>query len=84
MIQVLQAYSHIENNQIVIDDKDNFNNFLKSIVAYQVSRFVVGEKKSRIIRFIPMVFEQIKNGYPQHNNYAAKFLALVSSVDNKT
>ncbi|SMM98618.1 hypothetical protein SPONL_2275 [uncultured Candidatus Thioglobus sp.] len=83
LIQVLKAYSHIDNHQIIIDEENKFNDFLKSIVAYQASRFIVGEKKSRIIRFIPMVFEQLKNGYSQHSNYADKFLALVSSVDNK-
>jgi len=83
LIQVLKAYSYIENHQIIINEKDNFNQFLKSIVAYQASRFIAGERKSRIIRFIPMVFDKLKNGYSQYDNYADKFLALVKSVDNK-
>ena len=81
MMSFLEHYSHLESNELIIDNSDEFNKALKSLVAYDASRFLANYPTGEVIRFIPMVFNRLKsNEYSSFTNYGDRFLSLVKNA----
>lgn len=81
LMEVLNHHSHIEYNEIILDDKTGFNDVLKCIVAYDASRFIANYPTGELARFIPMVFSRISSDdFIEYEGYAHKFIALVSGT----
>ena len=86
LINVLNEYSHInKNNELIIDNIEEFNKFLKFIVYYQVVHFIASYSSNGMVdpRFIATAFRDMKNGYAQYDNYTDKFRAIVSCADRQ-
>ncbi len=80
LMEMLDKYSHIESNELIVDDKNGFNEVLKALVAYDASRFIANYPTGELTRFIPMVFNRISNDFTEYGSYAERFTALVSSA----
>jgi hypothetical protein len=81
LMDILNNYSHIESNELVIDDKKALNKAFKVMVAYDASRFIANYPTGELARFIPTVFKRLSSdNYDQYESYADKFTALVSST----
>ncbi len=82
LMQLLNQHSHIESNELIIDDKSGFNASLKALVAYDASRFIANYPTGELTRFIPMVFSRISSdNFTDGERYADRFISLVTSSD---
>lgn len=82
MMKLLEHYSHIESNKLVIDNPPEFNKAIKSLVAYDAARFLANYPDGEVVRFTPMVFKRLNsNGFIPDTNYGDRFLALVSKAE---
>ncbi|MEJ2794439.1 DUF262 domain-containing HNH endonuclease family protein [Iodobacter sp. LRB] len=82
MMNILNNYSHVESNELIIDDPIAFNNALKAIVAYEASRFLAGYPSGEVVRFSPMVFKRLDSPeFDSNMGYGDRFLAFVASAE---
>lgn len=82
MMKLLERYSHIESNELVIDNPPEFNKAIKSLVAYDAARFLANYPDGEVVRFTPMVFKRLNsNEFNADTDYGDRFLTLVSKAD---
>ena len=84
LIQMLEHYSHIDHNEVIIDDKNEFNRALKAVVAYDAARFIANYSTNEIARFIPRSLKQAKDAFPTIQNDGDRFIALISKIIDRT
>jgi uncharacterized protein YaaW (UPF0174 family) len=81
LMRVVDEFSHIENGELIIDDKDQVNGLLKQFVAYDASRFIAGFPDREILRFVPTLFARLNTErYAGYERLADKFYAFVSGA----
>jgi uncharacterized protein with ParB-like and HNH nuclease domain len=79
MMKLLEHYSHIESNELIIDNPLEFNKAIKALVAYDAARFLANYPAGELTRFIPMVFERLEsNDFNLSSGYGDRFLTLVT------
>ncbi len=82
MMKLLENYSHIKSNELVIENPDDFNKAIKSLVAYDAARFLANYPDGEVVRFTPMVFKRLNsNEFNADTNYGDRFLTLVANAD---
>ena len=82
MMNFLEHYSHIEANELIIDNPLEFNKSIKALVAYDASRILASYPAGELTRFIPMVFERLKsNDFSSSVGYGDRFLTLVKNAE---
>ncbi|MEI6639770.1 MAG: DUF262 domain-containing HNH endonuclease family protein [Chlorobium sp.] len=82
MMKFLEHYSHIESNELIIDNPLEFEKAIKSLVAYDASRFLANYPRGEVVRFIPMVFNRLNsNEFSALSGYGDRFLSFVSNAE---
>lgn len=82
IMKILEYYSHIEANELIIDDPAEFNKSIKALVAYDAARFLANYPKGELVRFTPMVFTRLEsNEYNQTTCFGKKFLTYVTNTE---
>jgi len=79
LMALVNKYSHIESNELIIDNRYELNRVFKSIVAYDVSRFIASYPEGELARFIPTVFNRLSND-ERYSEYTEKFVELVTNT----
>lgn len=84
LIQIVEKYSHIKGNKLVIDNSDEINKLLKAIIAYDASRIFAKFPTAELVRWTPMLLTKNhleQDDYQQINSYADRFIKLVTTTD---
>ena len=83
IMRILEAYSHIESGELILDNPIEFDKALKSLVAYDAARFLANYPEGEVVRFTPMVFNRLNsNEFNAAKGYGERFLELVSNVED--
>ena len=82
MMELLEHYSHINSNTLIIDYPLEFNKALKSLVGYDAARFLANYPEGEVSRFTPMVFNRLKSmEYNQSTDFGDRFLNHVANAE---
>ncbi|CAC9564588.1 hypothetical protein [uncultured Gammaproteobacteria bacterium] len=84
LIQIVEKYSHIEGNKLVINNTDKINKLFKVIIAYDASRIFANFPTAELVRWAPMLLTKNhleQDDYQQINSYADRFVKLVTTTD---
>jgi uncharacterized protein with ParB-like and HNH nuclease domain len=84
LIQIVEKYSHIEGNKLVIENSDEINKLLKAVIAYDASRIFAHFPIAELVRWTPMLLTEKhleQDDYQQINSYADRFIKLVTTTD---
>ncbi len=82
IMKVLEHYSHLEANELIIDDPAEFNKAIKALVAYDAARFLANYPKGELARFTPMVFTRLEaNEYNPTSGFGKRFLTFVTNAE---
>lgn len=84
LIQIVEKYSYIESNKLIIDNGDEINKLLKVVIAYDASRIFANFPTAELVRWTPMLLTKNhleQDDYQQINSYADRFIKLVAETD---
>ena len=82
IMNLLEYYSHLECNELIIDNPSEFNKALKALVAYDAARILANYPTGEVVRFTPMVFKRLEsNEFSASSSYADRFLELVGKAE---
>lgn len=84
LIQIVEKYSHIEGNKLIIDNSDEINKLLKVIIAYDASRIFANFPIAELVRWTPMLLTKNhleKDDYQHIDSYADRFVKLVTTTE---
>ena len=82
IMAIVEHYSHMEANVLIIDNAPEIDKMLKSLVSYDAARFIAGYPRGELVRFIPMVFKRLESDeFNMWASFSDKFLQFVLNAD---
>ncbi|ANE55052.1 hypothetical protein AYM39_07575 [Methylomonas sp. DH-1] len=81
LMDIVDKSSHVENNELIIDNKQRINDALRKVVIYDVCRMLAGYPEKQITRLIPTITKKLeKQNENYFVDYAESFERLVTST----
>lgn len=84
LIQIVEKYSSIEGDKLIINDSDEINKVFRAVISYDAARILANFPTAELIRWTPMLLTKNhldQDDYQQINSYADRFMKLVKTTD---
>jgi uncharacterized protein with ParB-like and HNH nuclease domain len=81
LMDIVEKYSYIEEDDLIVKDKHRLNEALKKVVVYDVCRLLGDMPIKEITRFIPTIPKKLERENKEYyQDYAKAFESLVTST----
>lgn len=81
IMDIVDKSSFVENNELIIDNKQRLNDAIRKVVIYDVCRTLAGYPEKQITRLIPTISKKLeKQSENYFFDYAQSFENLVTST----
>lgn len=84
LVQIIEKYSVVEGNKLIINDGKELNRIFKVIIGYDATRIIANFPTAELVRWTPMLLTKNHlehNKYQHIDSYADRFIMLTTTSD---